>query len=134
MALEDIAQESIPVDLDKRRNLKLLNRGYRILSMEYGSIREAIEALQSVTPHKDVDGVDVHISQDARMFDILATWIWASLVWEDKTLTKEDVVSIVDEMSFFDFVRLRTRLWLAFSQSMPNSKRRSDKDPPNPID
>ncbi len=135
MALEDIVQEGIPVKLDKERHLRLLNRGYRVLATEFGSIREAISALQNITPRQDEAGITIVPEQDSVFFDSFSAWLFACLTWEDKGLTKSSLMDIMDNMSFFDLVGVRVDIWRAFSQSLPKaqvSEASEDDDPTSP--
>jgi len=72
-----------PIQLDKTRNFKYGMRAIDLIEKKYGK------------PIMEIDG----ISDGKITMDDYATLMWAGLVHEDKELTPERVMDLVDEYS-----------------------------------
>lgn len=87
-----------PIELDKTRNLKFGMRAIDLVEKKFGKPIMAIEGIQ--------DGV---LSMEE-----YATLIWAGLAHEDKELTPDKVMDLIDEHS--SLMKVTQDLWKALNE------------------
>lgn len=95
---------SIPVQLDKPRQIVFDLNAFIELEELYGNKQEAVKALQT-----------------GKLKDIRA-WLWAGLVWEDKSLTVEQVGSIFSYSEPEFIVELSDKILRAATGNLPEVK------------
>jgi hypothetical protein len=127
MAMEDVVQDAVTVDLDKRRRFKLVVRGWRALLKKYGNVSAAFDALRAITPHKDAEGNDVPIYRDEVFFETLTAWTHACLLWEAKDMPLEEAEEILNGMQLNALSELRIAIWATVV--LCTAKARDDADP-----
>jgi hypothetical protein len=92
------------INLDKARNLKYGMRAIDLIEKKFKKPVMQIEGLQS--------GV--------LSMDDYATLIWAGLVHEDKDLTPEKVMDLIDEHSSLTVVS--KEMWVAFNEAFADDE------------
>ncbi len=80
-----MSKKSVAIELDKVRNVRL---GFKALTIIEDTLK---------TPISKINFDEVSLSQ-------IITILYAGLVWEDSSLTKEKVIDLVDEYSSIEDV------------------------------
>lgn len=88
-----------PIKLDKVRNLKYGMRAIDLIEKKFGKPIMAIEGLQ----------------EGLLTMEEYATLIWAGLVHEDKNLTPDKVIDLIDEHS--SLVEVTRDMWKALNET-----------------
>lgn len=93
-----------PIELDKTRNLKYGMRAIDLLEKKYKK------------PIMEIEGI-----QDGKLtMSDYATFIWAGLSHEDKSLTPEKVMDLVDEHS--SLMSVSKEMWRALNEMFLNEE------------
>lgn len=99
-----------PIKLDKNRNLKYGMKAISLIEKKFDKPIMAIEGIQN----------------GMLTMDEYATLIWAGLVHEDKDLTPEAVMDLVDEYS--SLREVSKDMWKALNDVFENDEE-TEKDP-----
>lgn len=89
--ISNVKDTSTWVKLDKNRNLRFDMNAFIELEDKFGSIQDALDALQKINP--EAKAKKGQKRQDLKIF---RTFLWAGLVHEDEALTEKDVGKLVD--------------------------------------
>ena len=126
MAIDNVLQKGVKVTLDKERTITypMLAMGY--LADVYGSIGEAFEAFQSVTPKaKPGTGKDKgkQVAEswklDMKAIKVITHFITAGLLAEDETITFAEVSMVLDMNNMSDAITAVSTALMAY---MPKPK------------
>lgn len=96
--VRDIRAKLIPIQLDKERHLKFDLNAFAELEELYGDINTAFEAMQKGS------------------IKAIRAMLWAGLIHEDKTLTVEQVGSMIDMSNINEVM---SAIAQAISEAMP---------------
>ena len=105
--LRDIRTKLIPIQLDKERHLKFDLNAFAELEDIYGDINNAFEAMQKGS------------------IKAIRAMLWAGLVHEDKTLTIEQVGSMIDMSNINDVISAISK---AISEALPQTEGETEKN------
>ncbi|MFV9511805.1 hypothetical protein [Tepidibacillus sp. LV47] len=98
MGVNDIKAKLIPIILDKERHLKFDLNAFAELEELYGDFQTAMDAMQKGS------------------IKAIRAMLWAGLIHEDKSLTVEDVGSMIDMSNINEVVGIISK---AISEAMP---------------
>lgn len=112
--------EPIPIELDKKRNLRLTLKGMCKFERKYG--KSIFEAVTELFPEKETNGLTVE------QMEALPNILWAELVHEDDSLTVEDVEAMID---LGNVVPLFTKVAEVFASALPEAEMKKASEEPN---
>jgi len=105
--VRDIRTKLIPIQLDKERHLKFDLNAFAELEDIYGDINNAFEAMQKGS------------------IKAIRALLWAGLIHEDKTLTIEQVGSMIDMSNINEVVGAISK---AISEALPQAGEQTEKN------
>ena len=117
MGLENILKRTTTIQLDKERHMFFSMRGCAYLDQKYeGGLSGILTKLSGLSQGAMPQGVP----------DMLIDVIFASLMWEDKSLTRDDVGNMID---MNDAGQLVAKAFTATQSNMPDPKPQEDGGP-----
>ena len=111
MALRDIREITVPIELDRPRSLKFDLNAFAELEEKFGSMDAAFQAMQKGS------------MKAAR------TLLWAGLLHEDETLTEKRVGSMV---TLANMSGVMDKITNALTEAMPDAESASEGGEPDP--
>jgi len=97
-----------PIKLDRERNLKFGMKAIDLIEKKYGK------------PIMEIDGMG-----DGKLtMEQYATMIWAGLVHEDKELSPEKVMDLIDEYS--SLPKASKEMWKALNSTFGTDKKKTE--------
>lgn len=105
--IRDIRAKLIPIQIDKKRHLKFDLNAFAELEELYGDINTAFEAIQKGS------------------IKAIRAMLWAGLVHEDRSLTLEQVGSMIDMSNINEVVSAISK---AISEALPQAGDETEKN------